>query len=88
LPGTARGGNRYRTLERGLEGKRSRAMTLVRRLGKAGVALLILNEIRGVMVVAALLSGGSHALAATPHLHAAPFATGSGDACRLGLLHC
>ena len=63
-------------------------MTLAKRLGKAGVALLILNEIRGVMVVAALLSGGTHALAATPHSTAAPFAAGSGDACRLGLLHC
>jgi hypothetical protein len=63
-------------------------MSLAKRLGKAGVALLILNEIRGVMVVAALLSGGSHAFAATAHLQAAPFAAASGAACRLALLHC
>lgn len=40
-------------------------MTILKKLGGIGVAVLILNEIRGILVVAALLGGGAQALAQT-----------------------
>jgi len=38
-------------------------MRILKKMGAAGVVLLVLNEIRGILVVAALLSGGAQALA-------------------------
>jgi len=38
-------------------------MTILKKMGAVGVAMLIVNEIRGILVVAALLSGGAQALA-------------------------
>jgi len=38
-------------------------MTVLKKMGAVSVALIVLNEIRGVLVVLALLSGGAHALA-------------------------
>ena len=38
-------------------------MKILKKLGGVGFALLILNEVRGILVVVALLSGGAQALA-------------------------
>lgn len=38
-------------------------MKILKNMGGLGIALLILNEIRGVLVVVALLGGGVQALA-------------------------
>ena len=38
-------------------------MNILKKLGGVGIALLILNEVRGILVVVALLSGGAQALA-------------------------
>jgi hypothetical protein len=38
-------------------------MKILKKMSRLGIALLILNEIRGILVVTALLSGGAQALA-------------------------
>jgi hypothetical protein len=44
-------------------------MKILKKLGGIGVTVLILNEIRGILVVATLLSGGAQALAQTAVTH-------------------
>ena len=38
-------------------------MKILKKMSRLGIALLILNEVRGILVVIALLSGGAQALA-------------------------
>jgi hypothetical protein len=38
-------------------------MKILKKMSRLGIALLILNEIRGILVVVALLSGGAQAIA-------------------------
>jgi hypothetical protein len=41
-------------------------MPRLRKLGRVGLTLLLLNEIRGALVVATLLANGAHAMPTRP----------------------
>jgi hypothetical protein len=63
-------------------------MALAERLGRTGIVLLVLNEIRGAIMVAMLLSSGTHLLGSGASLQDLSSLIDAGLACRVGAARC
>lgn len=63
-------------------------MALAKRLGRAGIVLLVLNEVRGAIVVAMLLTGGTHLFGSATSLQDLNGRVDSALACGIGAARC
>jgi hypothetical protein len=63
-------------------------MALAKGLGRTGIVLLVLNEVRGAIMVTMLLTGGTHLLGSATSLQDLNGRVGSALACSIGAARC